>query len=252
MDNEPIHKPSPGPDINFVYNKTAKLRHHKIVVTTVILLVIANAGVFALSRYFYNNIADLVKSLPAKYIHRPSTGSGQSAGTADWKTYRNDQYGFEFKYPSTFIQSPTADSAGNISIEGKEGHIVVSVINLKLDSNDIEGLYGKIDKPELVKINNIQWYKFGFGDAGCGGPTLQTGSSNHIIQLAFISCDSDKDPILSDNSTIIDQILSTFKFTESKNPEFCAQVITRAKNPQTGEIKNFPTPCDVPTGWVKI
>ena len=31
--------------------------------------------------------------------------------------------------------------------------------------------------------------------------------------------------------------------------EMCAQVITPAKNPQTGEIRDFPTPCDVPEGW---
>ncbi|MDQ5962297.1 MAG: hypothetical protein QG653_104 [Patescibacteria group bacterium] len=29
----------------------------------------------------------------------------------------------------------------------------------------------------------------------------------------------------------------------------CAQVITPGRNPQTGEIKEFPTPCDVPKGW---
>lgn len=32
----------------------------------------------------------------------------------------------------------------------------------------------------------------------------------------------------------------------------CAQVITSARNPKTGEIKQFPTPCDVPEGWVVI
>jgi len=32
----------------------------------------------------------------------------------------------------------------------------------------------------------------------------------------------------------------------------CAQVITPAKNEKTGEIKDFPTPCDVPAGWVVI
>jgi hypothetical protein len=29
----------------------------------------------------------------------------------------------------------------------------------------------------------------------------------------------------------------------------CAQVITPAINPDTKEIKEFPTPCDVPKGW---
>ncbi|MEK7612349.1 MAG: hypothetical protein AAB407_03335 [Patescibacteria group bacterium] len=31
--------------------------------------------------------------------------------------------------------------------------------------------------------------------------------------------------------------------------EFCIQVITRAQNPKTDEIRDFPTPCDVPEGW---
>lgn len=31
--------------------------------------------------------------------------------------------------------------------------------------------------------------------------------------------------------------------------EMCIQVITKAKNPQTGEIRDFPTPCDIPDGW---
>lgn len=32
----------------------------------------------------------------------------------------------------------------------------------------------------------------------------------------------------------------------------CIQVITPAKNTQTGEIRDFPTPCDIPEGWIKI
>jgi predicted secreted protein len=29
----------------------------------------------------------------------------------------------------------------------------------------------------------------------------------------------------------------------------CAQVITRAKDPASGTVHDFPTPCDVPVGW---
>lgn len=32
----------------------------------------------------------------------------------------------------------------------------------------------------------------------------------------------------------------------------CAQVITAARNPAKGECREFPTPCDVPAGWVKV
>ena len=34
-----------------------------------------------------------------------------------------------------------------------------------------------------------------------------------------------------------------------RSGEICAQVITRARNPQTGEERDFPTPCSVPAGW---
>lgn len=34
--------------------------------------------------------------------------------------------------------------------------------------------------------------------------------------------------------------------------EFCIQVITPARNPETGDTEDFPSPCDVPDGWELI
>jgi hypothetical protein len=34
--------------------------------------------------------------------------------------------------------------------------------------------------------------------------------------------------------------------------QICVQVITPARNPLTGEIKEYPTPCDVPPTWEVI
>lgn|SRR3989338_3332301 len=39
---------------------------------------------------------------------------------------------------------------------------------------------------------------------------------------------------------------------QDKSTQICAQVITPARNPQTGEIRDFATPCDVPAGWEKL
>jgi len=36
------------------------------------------------------------------------------------------------------------------------------------------------------------------------------------------------------------------------SPKECIQVITPAKNIKTGEVRDFPTPCDVPDGWEVI
>ncbi|KKS82270.1 MAG: hypothetical protein UV58_C0011G0024 [Candidatus Wolfebacteria bacterium GW2011_GWC1_43_10] len=41
-------------------------------------------------------------------------------------------------------------------------------------------------------------------------------------------------------------------FPPKDSGQMCIQVITPAKNPQTGEIVEFPTPCDVPEGWEKV
>lgn len=40
--------------------------------------------------------------------------------------------------------------------------------------------------------------------------------------------------------------------TDNEDITICAQVITPARNPETGEIREFPTPCDVPEGWEVI
>jgi hypothetical protein len=31
----------------------------------------------------------------------------------------------------------------------------------------------------------------------------------------------------------------------------CTQVLTTARHPITGEVREFPTPCDVPAGWTR-
>lgn len=40
--------------------------------------------------------------------------------------------------------------------------------------------------------------------------------------------------------------------TPTTGTQVCAQVITPARNPLTGEIKEYPTPCDVPPTWEVI
>ncbi|MBN2101455.1 MAG: PQQ-binding-like beta-propeller repeat protein, partial [Candidatus Aenigmarchaeota archaeon] len=39
---------------------------------------------------------------------------------------------------------------------------------------------------------------------------------------------------------------------DCSKPKICIQVITPAKNPETGECIEYPTPCDVPQGWIKV
>lgn len=38
----------------------------------------------------------------------------------------------------------------------------------------------------------------------------------------------------------------------SEQKRVCIQVVTPAKNTTTGECREFPTPCDIPSGWIKV
>lgn len=40
--------------------------------------------------------------------------------------------------------------------------------------------------------------------------------------------------------------------TKKDEGQICAQVMTPARDPKTGECKEFPTPCDVPKDWEKV
>lgn len=42
---------------------------------------------------------------------------------------------------------------------------------------------------------------------------------------------------------------TTLTLSAATSTTVCAQVVTSAKNPQTGSCVQFPTPCDVPSGW---
>ena len=55
------------------------------------------------------------------------------------------------------------------------------------------------------------------------------------------------------DKTVIESVPSPIILAgEVKEEIICIQVITPAVNPATNECREFPTPCDVPQGWVKV
>ncbi|MBX9765387.1 hypothetical protein K2X83_01980 [Patescibacteria group bacterium] len=44
----------------------------------------------------------------------------------------------------------------------------------------------------------------------------------------------------------------TTSLKKADEGEYCAKVITPARNPETGDIQEFPTTCSVPKGWEVI
>ncbi|MBI2063397.1 MAG: hypothetical protein HYT65_00175 [Candidatus Yanofskybacteria bacterium] len=164
-----------------------------------------------------------------------------SLATVGWQTYRNEKYGFEFRYPANLMLEETSqatfNSKVNLKVELHEPNITNGFyIEMNLEAIGIENC----DIPESQEkiINGTNMVR-----ENCGGIITYQFDKESNSFFAFLNSG------LYDVQ-IFDRILSTFKFIE-KN-EVCIQVITPARNPQTGEAKDFPTPCDVPDGWEVI
>ena len=106
---------------------------------------------------------------------------------------------------------------------------------------------------EGYKDNSITWQvpkAMTVGDIA-GGYSLSTGVSYRIEARLYQgkSLCWGLDPYCQE-PTLLARDDSDMPF--SVIPSKCVEVITPAKNPTTGECKNFLTPCDVPIGWEKI
>lgn len=207
--------------------------------------------------------------------------------TVDWKIYTNTRYGFEFKYPENYVISgefTNTEQSGDFLVtirpnnwletriyditspmdvaiyenpyQGGSVEHIMAHMGFKLLS---DGTYGirdlntKTIRP-ATEINVQDWK----GLRGVSSIAVSSINNNLDVSAidnlrAFLGRDSFyfasfmMYPIISEK--IFDQIISTFKFIE---PVACIQVITPARNSQTGEVRDFPTPCDVPEGWSRL
>lgn len=184
------------------------------------LLTLCHSGWFTISRCGVQNISN----------------------TASWQTYRNEKLGFEIKLLPDWsletdeaVDSKSALGAVHVCKKG----CVADQLNLDWNLEIVRSLGGSSDSNpgsnwNPIIIGDKQWYQ----EINLEGTYLYK-----VERYAFFVSGRDID------RSLLQQILSTFKFIE---PVVCIQVITPARNPQTGEVIDFPTPCDVPEGWVKI
>ncbi|HEY0220660.1 MAG TPA: hypothetical protein VGC58_00360 [Candidatus Paceibacterota bacterium] len=137
----------------------APVKHHNfiyILIGLFILLVLG--GIFALK---YRNESQIQCIQVVTYARNPETGEVKTFGTpcevpkgwvevqdqvvdetANWKTYRNEEFGFEFKYPnnvgivsdydSSFVGPPTNPEENILLISDKEGTFHFQVNDGKL------------------------------------------------------------------------------------------------------------------------
>jgi hypothetical protein len=192
-----------------------------ILITGLILLFIS---VLALVVYYFyqTNQLRVNVSTPTPNVTVAPTPTATTNPTADWKTYTNTKYNFSLKYPLEYkyeeksyskaangIYSYTQITLANIDDFNPEPigrpSIMLTIIDSISHAND--SVYNNSTSSGSISANNIQ---ADVRQSATGEEVVVFTKNNSTFE--FTLSNSSEDSTLKSN---LDQILSTFQFTEA-------------------------------------
>jgi hypothetical protein len=223
--------------------------------------------------------------------------SHNEISTDSWPSYRNEEYGFEFKSPLMLETSSTTLKGTIAGLNQTYEGVQLTTADLNPYVNVLKGwsdpmvhVFASGILPVERNIKGTVWHLFynpQEGPGKCAGAAMQTLAPNSEDTIVLRAYDITRCPGPADSAPIVgflELIASTFRpldpaaFVNSYaecvqagfpvmesspeqcrtsegltfvNYDICSQVMTMATNPETGETREFPTPCDVPMGWAK-
>jgi hypothetical protein len=173
------------------------------------------------------------KSIPTSVPKRPTPTPDP---TANWKTYRNEQYNFEFKYPATLNYNSKQNSGVVEELIFSNGmSVLISNNQLIAQEAKVSEMWNgeNIHFPQSCKTNGCHFYTFS-PFVGSWSKNVDFSKENARVELSqrfdiknnsMEQLDDNKfDALMSSgqidsaNLMVFSQILSTFKFTDQNRP----------------------------------
>jgi len=200
--------------INPLHNFKPEIKLFFIVAA--VSVVLAVAGILLLQGVMRNRVSHT----PPVPSPQPQTQDTIPLDTSDWQTYRNDEFGFEVKYPDNWsIEEDYGRAASNFIFDGpiKEDRVrdsfFVQILHGLLYSLD-EIRVSEIRAGNDVVITNINEIPALIVDSSKQGCHYKLLSERRSGDLFTVSCSY---------TPIENQILSTFRFIEQdlSSEEIC-------------------------------
>ncbi len=171
------------------------------------------------------SVNDIVNSPQGKAIADALQNSSADQ-TADWKTYTNTQYGFEFSYSIKDLCPGQGgyDGAGNPTLvslcpSSTSGTLGVSLKNERIVNGALSDAYFRdMKNPKTVSVGDKQAYQYTINQDGCSGYlTAIPVQKDEIIEVSLDDCGVG--PTIDKNFpnsglSSMNQLISTFKFTK--------------------------------------
>jgi len=228
------------------------------IIVFLILCVISFVGIYIFKIISANNVVLL--PTPSPTLTPPPAGGP----TANWKRYKNDQYGFEFEYPTEYVREKNTlfvtyieelpKSIYILSRIKDEPYMVFAVIQILFDKSDFfdfNDLYdcNKNKRPgtddPIIPCTTEQPHQIRINNKKAEETTIKladTWDASYFIQTKeepFIEISTGGGYVAP--REVFDQILSTFKFTDSITPTCvprpaCLDATPRCLIPETPDM----------------